>query len=102
MTMINPDRIHFGDDYVHIQYSCLIVRTKDMMEYIRYIKSDPRCPDCVYYRSDKSLLREWQAHNFLYYHNYEKARTMHVDLNDEPTLRRIGYALLSLLYRIGI
>jgi hypothetical protein len=51
-------------------------------------------------RSKESLLREWKAHNILYRWGYEKERTGSVDFSQyESRIRRIGYLILSILYK---
>lgn len=51
-------------------------------------------------RSNRSMIREWCAHNFLYKHNYKRERTKDVDLNQNESLsRRLGYFFLSLFYK---
>ena len=52
-----------------------------------------------YKRTDDSWLKEWQAHNDLHALGIENERTGSVDLNeDETSLRKFGYLILSLLY----
>ena len=53
-----------------------------------------------YTRTKESLIREWKAHNILYRWGYEKERTGSVDFSQyESRPRRIGYFILSILYR---
>lgn len=53
-------------------------------------------------RTNKSLIREWRAHNLLYDFNYERARTKDVDLDyPERWKTQVAYFILSLLYLKG-
>lgn len=102
--MNNTGNVYIDYDVysVRIWNSFLITKRKEMKEYVNRIKNYSLCPDCVRFRSTRSLIREWEAHNFLYRIGYEVQRTMHVDFNDEPVTRRLGYAFLSILYRLGL
>ena len=51
-------------------------------------------------RSYKSLIREWKAHNILYKFGLFKERTKDTDLdNKESLFRRIGYFIITLLFK---
>ena len=59
--------------------------------------SFPRLERC---RSKKSLLIEWKAHNILFQHNYQRARTKDVDFEFCPKkLQQFGFRLITLLLR---
>ena len=50
-----------------------------------------------YKRTLESEYKEWRAHNNLYNLGILRARTGTVDIsNDEPKIRRFGYAVLSM------
>lgn len=54
-----------------------------------------------YKRTLPSMRREWEAHNFLYNLGIFKSRTENTDLdNNESFIRKIGYAVLSFIYRL--
>lgn len=94
--------VDFDVDSVRVWNSFKITKRKDMLRYVETIKTHALCPACVRSRGNKSLIREWESHNFMYRIGFEVHRTMHVDFDDEPFGRRMVYALLSVLYRLGL
>lgn len=100
--MSSRPQIVYGRDSVQVRNSFLIKERADIKAYVKYIKGSPDCPYVVSRRKDMSLVREWEAHNFLFAYGVRPAQTKDVDFVDEPLRRRICYCLLSILYRIGI
>ena len=84
-------------DVVTVWNSYKIKKIKHQLEVIDYIKDHPSMTE-VAKRNKWSLLAEWRAHNLLYWLGYERSRTAHCDLNNEPWYRKIAYYGLSLLY----
>lgn len=84
--------VHINDSYT--------VANKDIDYWATRIMTYGAENGYVYARSAKSWVSEWKAHNLLFKWGIEPARTKDVDLNEnETTIRKIGYFLLSLLYR---
>ena len=89
----------FSAKNVHVTNSN-IVSKEDIPGMVREIREHAGSIGYQYQRTNASWAREWMAHNYLYEHGIEQKRTADVDLNeDEPPLRRLGYFILSLLYR---
>jgi hypothetical protein len=94
----------YGLDYIHVALSDSTItimdsykvkRLKHMREVIDWVKTyDTE----VGKRSWISLVSEWRAHNLLYWLGVEKDRTVHCDLNNETSIRRVLYFLGSLVY----
>lgn len=75
------------------------VNSKDGMNaWIHEMKSDLKCAPEVYYRSNGSLRREWEAHNLLFWHKYEVERTKDCDFNAESFCRRLAYSVLAAIF----
>lgn len=52
-------------------------------------------------RSRRSMILEWEAHNFLYWLGIKKDKTADVDLEYPQTwLKRLGYGFLGVLGKI--
>lgn len=95
-------KITYNKDSVHVENSFCLTKRKEMRQWIDVIKNCKECPQVVSQRSDRSLLREWEAHNWFYCHGYKVERTMHVDFDAEPPMRLLAYAILSVIYRMRI
>ena len=68
------------DSNIHIRDSYKIKNKSKMLDILYAIKH--RYPECkTFLRTDKSLLREWRAHNRLYCIGYKRNHTADVDLN---------------------
>ena len=88
--------IDCSEKNIHIKDSYQITDKKDMKRILSYIFNKS---DYQYKRSMKSLINEWAAHNWLYYHNIKTERTKDVDLNEnENFLRKLGYFIISKLF----
>ena len=84
---------------IHIVNSFRVKTTYEMSKIIFLIKGAAQNRGIIYPRSNKSLIREWKAHNVLYFLGIKRNRTRSVDLNqNESVFRRIGYFVLSLFY----
>jgi hypothetical protein len=71
----------------------------DIIDWIKEIKSIGEQYGYVYTRTIQSWANEWKAHNLLFAWGVEPSRTKDVDLNeDETSLKRFGYFVLSKLY----
>lgn len=67
------------DSNIHIRDSYKIKNKSKMLDILYAIKH--RYPECkTFLRTDKSLLREWRAHNRLYCIGYKRNHTGSVDL----------------------
>ena len=89
----------FSAKNVHVTNSNIVPR-EDIPCMIKEIREHAKNIGYQYKRTNASWAREWMAHNYLYDSNIATDRTADVDLNeDESTLRRFGYFILSLLYR---
>lgn len=92
-------KVCYSSTNVHINDS-YIVGCKDIPSWVQCIKSAGEQNGYTYSRSVQSWINEWKAHNLLFKLGVAPARTRDVDLNeDETMLRRVGYFLLSLLYK---
>ena len=91
-------KVRYSRTNVHV-YDSFMVPSKDIEFWVTYIVLQGDKSGFVYSRSADSWIREWKAHNLLFKLGIEPARTRDVDLNeDETTIRKVGYFLLSLLY----
>lgn len=91
-------KVRYDSTNVHIYDSCLVA-SSDMADWVHRIKELGELSGYKYLRSEKSWVREWKAHNFLFELDVERERTHDVDLNNNETfVRRFAYYLLSLLY----
>lgn len=95
---IDHVRINIEWNWNTIWYSYKIKKIKHMREVIEWMKT---------YNDNEKLLAipnwfiiaEWRTHNLLYWLNYERTRTRHLDINaDYPLLHKIGYVVGSLFY----
>ena len=94
---MNCVTIKIYSNAVTVYNSYKITKYKHMKEVVKWIKEYCHLTN-VTDRSTFSLISEWRAHNLLYKLGYEKSRTAHCDLNNEPWYRKLGYFVLSLLY----
>ena len=70
------------------------------VEYIISLPEFQKIRNAGFTRTEKSMINEWIAHNFLYYKGYQKNRTGSVDIDQaEPRWRRFVYWILAKLYR---
>jgi hypothetical protein len=91
-------KVCYSNTNVHINDSYIVGRN-DIPTWVERIKSFGEQNGYTYSRSAQSWINEWRAHNLLFKLGVEPSRTRDVDLNeDETTIRKIGYFLLSLLY----
>lgn len=93
------DEVHLN---IHIQNSFLKKSKKEIENFLlklRDTKEFQQLQKLGYARSLKSQLREWCAHNFLYYNNLFISHTKDVDLNqNENIFRRIIYYIIYIIY----
>lgn len=85
---------------VRVTNSWQVNSREGMREWIDEFRYDLNCPDEVFRRSERSLLREWEAHNMLYWHGYEVDRTKDVDFDAETFKRQFVYFFLSIAFRL--
>lgn len=91
-------KVRYSSTNVHINDSH-IVASKDIASWVALIKSFGAQHGYVYSRTNQSWINEWKAHNLLFKLGIEPERTRDSDLDEnETTIRKIGYFLLSLLY----
>ena len=59
-------------------------------------------PDHIAFkRSRRSMILEWEAHNFLYWLGIKKSKTADVDLDyPQPWFKRFAYGFLGILGKI--
>ena len=59
-------------------------------------------PDHIAFkRSRRSMILEWQAHNFLYWLGIKKDKTADVDLDyPQPWIKRLAYGVLGVLGKL--
>ena len=85
---------------IHIVDSYKIKKRAYMNDIVVLIRAEAIKKGFKYKRSNSSWVTEWRAHNYMYEHGIEKARTGSVDLNeDESKLKLIGYSAMSLRYK---
>lgn len=94
--------IHVTKDNIKILDSYKVHKTSDMKHELIIIKNNFTKEECniIHTRSINSLVYEWQAHNLLYDLHYKRSHTKDVDLNNESTIRKILYFILSQIYLI--
>ena len=87
----------YNKNNIHIKNSYIMRNKENMYEYLEAIRRKAFLIDGIEYkRSNKSWIREWCAHNWLYDHKIEIERTKDVDLNEnENIFRRFGYWFIS-------
>lgn len=93
----NNVELRISSDCVTIIDSYKIKHIKDMIAIIKHIKQFKQHTN-IANRSLYSMLSEWRAHNLLYWLNIERDRTAHCDLDNESSIRKILYAIISLFY----
>lgn len=96
---MNPE-IVYSTHSVQIRDSWMVNSREGMDAWIKSMKSNLACTPIVFYRSNRSLRREWKAHNLLYWHNHEVDRTKDCDFNHEAPLRILAYLILSIIFVI--
>lgn len=79
------DQRNNSNPNMKIRNSYLITDESDRKEIIKILYNYEKKHPSKWNRSIKSMEREWEAHNTLYYLNYKKNHTADVDLdnNDE-------------------
>lgn len=79
------DQRNNNNPNMKIRNSYLITDKKDRLKIIKILYNYEKKHPSKWNRSIKSMEREWEAHNTLYYLNYKKNHTADVDLdnNDE-------------------
>ena len=91
---------HLSNNNVQIVDSYKIRKSSDMISIIEFVKTEAEKLGFTYVRSNNSWLTEWKAHNYLYDHNIEQARTCSVDLNeDEGKFKLFCYSVLAFMYK---
>lgn len=91
-------KITFNNRSIHIDKSYKITDDVFKKEIIKVLFD--LSPTLADYRTPKDMFTEWKAHNILFQHKYQQARTKDVDFEYEPTLiHRIGFKLIVLLLR---
>ena len=90
----------YNKNNIHIKNSYIMRNKENMHEYLEAIRKGALINEGIEYkRSNKSWIREWCAHNWLYDHNIKVDRTKDVDLNeDENFLKRFGYFIIYSLF----
>ena len=88
---VTPDNVRIIDSYK-------VTDETIMIKWLTEIRNNAREQGFEYKRTNKSWIREWKAHNWLYARNIQKLQTKDVDLNENESLwKRLGYFILSLL-----
>lgn len=87
----------------HIENSFKVRNRESITRALKYIhKTDEykKLERLGFSRTMQSQINEWIGHNVLYEHGFMQERTKSVDINqNETTIRRIGYTLLSIFYK---
>lgn len=87
---------------VKIVNSYKITKKADMDAIVKLIRAEAKKLGFTYSRSNSSWVTEWRAHNYMYDHGIDRARTASVDLSEkESKLKLASYSLMSALYRKG-
>lgn len=87
---------------VQIINSHKITKKADMTAIVTLIRAEALKLGYKYSRSNSSWVTEWRAHNYMYDHGIDRARTDSVDLNEkESKLKLASYKVMAALYRKG-
>ena len=87
---------------VKISDSYKIQKKAEMDTIVKLIRAEALTLGYKYRRSNDSWVTEWRAHNYMYDHGIERARTASVDFDENVSgLTMISYSLMSALYRKG-
>lgn len=85
---------------IRVKNSCQVESKKEIATIVKQIVESAEFVNmrrAGYTRKEKSMYREWVAHNVLHRMGYQQERTKDVDINEsEPIYRRLCYAILSL------
>lgn len=89
------------NEFVTIFDSYLVKDSKEMNEIIDKIRlENPNNPFLLQVSSNKKMIQEWEAHNFLYEMGLYEIHTKDVDLNKNDKTTEIIYFTLSIMYKI--
>lgn len=90
-------RLDCSKDNTHIEESYRIKKKKDMREFLKLTKTELKDGDyAIFKRSESSMVREWRAHNHLYFLGIAKSHTRDVDLDtDQPWWMSVLYFLIG-------
>lgn len=92
-------KVNYSEKNVHV-YDSYLVPAKKIKAWVKQIKEYGENNEYFYSRNIFEWICEWKAHNLLYRWNIKRSSTKDVDLDESETAKRkIGYFLLSILYR---
>ena len=95
-VIINDLKITISNTNIHLHDSFKI-KTKEEKLFILHEIINV-FPKILEYRTIKSMLREWRAHNILYKLHILRESTKHTDIEFKQNfIFKIGYFLISLL-----
>lgn len=72
---------HVYDNNISIKDSYLIRKKSDMRDFLETVRKLYPTNTVLICRSDRSLIREWRAHNHFYNLGIFRSRTVNVDLD---------------------
>lgn len=91
-------KVSFNKSSIHIENSYQITDDTEKAKIIKGIFM--LCPQIKEYRTLENMLTEWKAHNILFQHKYQIARTKDVDFEfKQKKLHRIGFKIITLLFK---
>lgn len=95
---VNGHTVVFNDDCMTIYNSYKVKKSSEINEFMDELIH--KAPINVFNsRSVNSVIREWKAHNLLYYLKLFPERTKHVDVEYiQKWYFKVGYFILSLFY----
>lgn len=99
-------KYNISNENIQIVDSYKVKTSADMQKVLTYLrrKKEMKNNNVLTSRTDKSMIVEWRAHNFLYFFHIYRAHTNDVDLDINPSnkIMSVGYRIMSMLYNLII
>ena len=92
--------VNASKNNIHIEDSYKVNTREDMQMILNDIRAKHSLEESdVLKRTDKSLIKEWRAHNLFYNLHLFRSHTKDVDLNyPQSKITEIAYSIISIFY----